>query len=74
MRRTPLVYVELLALLCWFGLAGALIWSGDDRNMVPLSAEALVAGPSQERWYGIFFQDQHVGFSVSRQSLSLIHI
>ena len=68
MRRTPLVYVELLALLCWFGLAGALIWSGDDRNMVPLSAEALVAGPSQERWYGIFFQDQHVGFSVSRQS------
>jgi len=68
MRRSPLVYVELLALVCWFGLAAALLWSDDDRSMVPLSAEALVAGPSQERWYGIFFQDQHVGFSVSRQS------
>jgi hypothetical protein len=68
MRRSPLFYAEVLALLAWFGLAVALVWTDDDRQMVPLSAEALVAGPSQERWYGIYFQDQHVGFSVSRQS------
>lgn len=68
MRRSPIFYVELLALVAWFGFAIALVWTGDDRQMVPLSAEALVSGPSEERWYGIYFQDQHVGFSVSRQS------
>ena len=68
MRRSPIFFVELAALVAWFGLAVALVWTDDDRQMVPLSAEALIAGPSQERWYGIYFQDQHVGFSVSRQS------
>ena len=68
MRRSPIFYAELAALVAWFVLAVAVVWTDDDRQMVPLSAEALVSGPSQERWYGIYFQDQHVGFSVGRQS------
>ncbi len=67
-RRTPLFYVELMALVAWFVLAVALVWDDDDRALVPLDAGALAVGPSKERWYGIFFQDQHVGFTVSRQA------
>ncbi|RME28618.1 MAG: transglutaminase domain-containing protein [Deltaproteobacteria bacterium] len=36
--------------------------------MVPLDAEALAAGPSRERWMGIFFEDQKVGYAVSRSA------
>jgi hypothetical protein len=62
------VIVETLAIVVWVGLAAAMLWEGDDHQMVPLNSEALVTGPSRERWYGIFFQDQHVGFTVSRSS------
>ena len=36
--------------------------------LVPLDRAALATGPSAERWYGIFFQDQHVGWSLSRST------
>jgi hypothetical protein len=35
-------------------------------QLLPLDASALAGGPSQERWMGIFFEDQHVGYAVSR--------
>ena len=35
---------------------------------MPLDPSALAAGPSRERWYGIYFHEHHVGFSVSRTS------
>jgi hypothetical protein len=60
---------EGLAIAVWLTLAGVLI-SGDDTDGVvqAINPAALKLGPSQERWMGIFFEDQHVGFSVSRSA------
>ena len=58
--------VELTALVAFFGLAAALLLRHDDRTMIPLDGSVLSVGPGQERWYGVFFQDQHVGFTVTR--------
>lgn len=70
MRHPPLlVAVEVICLVAFLVLAGFHV--ADSRSatqLVPLSSEALVAGPSQERWNGVFFQDQHVGFTVTRTS------
>jgi len=41
---------------------------GQKRAIQAIDAKALVLGPSQERWMGIFFEDQHVGFSVTRSA------
>lgn len=66
-RLTPLLAVEVAALLCWVGLAVAFVSRQTDQGqLVPLSSESLTAGAGEERWMGIYFQDQHVGYSVSR--------
>jgi len=68
-RWNLLVVVEVLALLAWVGLAArTLIDSDGAEALVPLESSSLATGPGQERWTGIFFQDQHVGFAVSRVS------
>lgn len=65
--RGWLVVVEVLCLVAWVGLAVAFgARALDDEGPAPLDVAALAAGPAEERWNGIFFQDQHVGFSVSR--------
>lgn len=67
-RRT-LLALEILSLLVWLGLAGAYAARAlEDRGSVPLDTTALVVGTAEERWSGIFFQEQHVGYSVSRVS------
>ncbi len=59
--------VELLSVALFAVLLLAFVWRADDDDaLVPLDAAALSVGPSQERWYGIFIQGQHVGFSMSR--------
>ena len=56
-------------MVVWLSLAGALMFSGgEDRIVQSINPAALQLGPSQERWMGIFFEDQHVGFSVSRSA------
>ena len=64
-----LVAAEALAIVV-FVVCAALFTQGseNDGQLVPLNPNALITGPSQERWYGIFFQEHHVGFSVSRSS------
>lgn len=66
-RRRPLVFwVEVLCLLAWVGLAVAFqVQQGSASQLVPLDVAALATGASEERWNGIFFQDQHVGYAVS---------
>ncbi len=69
MRLRPdlLTLFELLCLVAWLGLAvGLVVQGGDKAFQVPLDASALAVAPGQERWYGIYFQDQHVGFTVTR--------
>lgn len=67
-RVNLLLLVEAAALAAFLVLAVQLLRGGDQGTMVALSGEALATGPSQERWTGIFFEDQHVGFSVTRVS------
>ena len=69
MRISWLGGVEALALCVWLALASHLVMNnGDDRVVLSIDPDALVLGPSQERWMGIFFEDQHVGFSVARSA------
>jgi len=69
MRIGWLGWVEGLAVVLWLVLASVLIGDGgNDRLVRAIDPKALVLGPSQERWMGILFDDQHVGFSVSRSA------
>ncbi len=62
-----LLAVEVASVVAFVGLAVAFTQKPDDTGViVPIDPAALVAGPSRERWYGIFFHEHHVGFSVSR--------
>ncbi|MEL6344665.1 MAG: transglutaminase-like domain-containing protein [Myxococcota bacterium] len=69
MRHPPLLLaVEVLGLVAFVALATFRVFetrvTGAER--IPLTAEALATGPSAERWNGVFFEDQHVGFTVNR--------
>lgn len=69
--RSPrmLLAIEVLALLVFVGLAATLvIESQRDTALVALDVDALRTGQTAERWSGIFFQDQKVGYAVSRVS------
>lgn len=64
-----LLAIEVLCLLAFVAAAGVAVTSGSDSGeLVPIDADALTVGPSRERWYGLFFQGHHVGYSVSRTS------
>jgi hypothetical protein len=70
MRHPPLlVAVEVICIIAFVVLVGLRVTeSRSEVVLVPLSSEALAVGPGQERWNGVFFQDQHVGFTVTRTS------
>ncbi len=66
---TPLLLVELLAVVAFVALAAWATTRGDVQGALrPIDPEALVTGPSQDRWMGIFFEDQPVGYAVTSQS------
>jgi hypothetical protein len=44
----------------------ALLRTAADSAVVPIDVQALKMGTTRERWLGIYFQDQHVGYTVSR--------
>ncbi len=68
-RLTPLLALELVALLAFIGLSlGFVVSHGSDSSLVPLDVDALATGPSRERWMGIFFDDQKVGYAVNRSA------
>jgi len=68
--RAPrwLLGVEILFLVAFGALAVGFVATREEDTAVPLDVRALATGPAQERWNGIFFQDQHVGYSVERVS------
>jgi transglutaminase-like putative cysteine protease len=70
MRHPPLlVALEVTCLLGFLVLLGVqVIESQNPIELVPLSKDALTTGPSRERWNGVFFEDQHVGFTVTRST------
>ena len=73
MRHSPywLLSIEIISILCWLILAGYLLVEHYTQDgLKPISLEALEASSSEERWNGIFFQDQHVGYSVSKSTIA----
>ena len=67
MNNKLLPIFETLSLIVFLGLLFSLFWKGEEER-VPLTASALQASITQERWNGIFFADQHVGYSVARSA------
>jgi len=69
-RPWPLVMFELAGLLAFLLVAVVFVLERPDadQNIPALDGKTLAVGPGQERWTGIFFQDQPVGFSVTRNS------
>lgn len=70
MRHPPLlVALEATCLLGFLVLLGILVIDSQNPvQLVPLSKDALTTGSSQERWNGVFFEEQHVGFTVTRST------
>ena len=69
MRIGWLGWMEGAALALWLTLAGVTVWSGGTQQVVKaIDPKALILGLSQERWMGIMFEDQHVGFSMTRSA------
>ena len=61
--------LEILGLVTFLILATYYVWQGNQKSqLLPLDAKALEAKQGNERWNGIFLQDQHVGFAVNRTS------
>ena len=73
MRHSPswLLFIEWFSILCWLILAGYIVIEQYTQDgLQPISLEALETSSSEERWNGIFFQDQHVGYSVSKSTIA----
>lgn len=63
----PLLLFEFVGVLAFIALAAVrVIEPAPGTRMAPLDPEALAAATGTERWNGIFFQNQHVGYAVSR--------
>ncbi len=67
--RAPnlLQLVEGASVLAFVTVAGSAVFV--PQNVItPLDPVALSSGPADERWMGIFMQDQHVGYEVTREA------
>ena len=66
-----LIGIEVFSVLAWIVLAVILVIQSQSKlHLQPLTIEALQSSSSSERWNGLFFHDQQVGFSVSRTNIS----
>jgi len=69
-RPTLLTSIEVVALAAWLALAGLVTTQGSSSQVVQaIDPEALTLQASRERWMGIFFHEQQVGFAVQRTTL-----
>jgi len=62
-----LTALEGLSVVAFVAVALATV-AVPDAVLAPLDPVALSSGPAEERWMGIFMQDQHVGYAVSREA------
>jgi hypothetical protein len=64
-----LLTIEILGIVALIALSTVDIWNAtQESDLIPLDAKALKAQQGNERWNGVFFEDQHVGFTVNRTS------
>jgi hypothetical protein len=62
-----LLLLEGSLVAAWLALAGYGVLRPAD-TLPPLEAAALVTGPADERWMGLYMEDRHIGWSVSRDT------
>ncbi len=62
-----LVALEALFVTSFLAVA-ALALLDAEPPLPPIDAAALSVGPTEERWQGIFVQDTHVGYAVTREA------
>ena len=67
MKKNLLLICEVISLIIFVGLVISLFFQ-EKEERIPLTAKALKASITQERWNGIYFADQHVGYSVARSA------
>ncbi|MFN7145682.1 MAG: transglutaminase-like domain-containing protein, partial [Myxococcota bacterium] len=65
MRR--LLLVESVFVAGFVALAGVALFQSTP-PLAPIDAAALAVGPTEERWQGIFVQEAHVGYAVTREA------
>jgi len=62
---------EALAVGTWLVLVGFSLKQDDNAHLLPvLDAAALSSAPGEERWTGIYFQGEPVGYAMTRESAS----
>jgi hypothetical protein len=67
-----LISIEIISIIVWLSLVTALfVTAQTQEHLQPLTVEALETSSSSERWNGLFFHDQQVGFSVSRTNMGV---
>lgn len=62
-----LVLVEALFVASFVAVSAAAVLQTEP-PVPPIDAAALSVGPTEERWQGIFVQDTHVGYTVTREA------
>jgi hypothetical protein len=62
-----LVLIEGSFVAAWLALAAHGVLRPTD-PLPPIEAAALVNGPADERWMGLYMDDRHIGWSVSRDT------
>ncbi|MDP2315537.1 MAG: transglutaminase-like domain-containing protein [Pseudomonadota bacterium] len=62
-----LVVLEALFVASFLAVAALALFDAEP-PLPPIDAAALSVGPTEERWQGIFVQDAHVGYAVTREA------
>jgi hypothetical protein len=62
-----LVALESLFVVSFLTIAGLALLDAEP-PLAPIDVAALSVGPTEERWQGIFVQDAHVGYAVTREA------
>lgn len=66
---SPLLMVEAVAVVVFGVLLGmVLLHPEEEGSLQALDPAALATGPASDRWMGIFFEDQPVGYSVTSEA------
>ncbi len=56
-------------MVCWLALfAWVLLKNEPTGALVPIDADALISGPANEQWMGIFFEEQPVGYATNSRA------
>ncbi len=68
-RLSPLLLIEMLAVGVWVALSVSVIANrSTESGLQPIDPAVLTEGAASEEWFGIYFQDQKVGYAVNSRA------